>query len=171
MTAVVWLKSAEGRPAGRALGVATEESTEDPKWNRALVGVLAIFALVLLSDSAQSSSHVRVKVRMLDFDKQSNIVVAYPGGSAPPAWFKRIVNTRFVPGVPGTRYPPNPCRRIAIVWNFFSFLEQRDGKTDGDFAPVFEALLTQMGEFQCNADVVHDSTGNPSDIVSITPAP
>jgi hypothetical protein len=133
---------------------------------RTLLSIL--IASGLLMGSAQPASTVSGAVRLMDFEDDTGVLIGYPNGQIPLGWFKRTENTNFVIGPPGTQYPPNPCRGLAIAWNRLVESNQSDVQR-GNVA--FGRLLSRMAQHSCNADITRDTRTEPQEILDIHPVP
>lgn len=127
---------------------------------------LAASAVLFVSGAAFSGGSTTSVAQLMDFNKSTGELWAYPGGQGLTTYLHQP-NTVHVAANLSHYLPPNPCLPLARVWNM---VVEHDDRTGQASTPMFEALLVVMSRFQCSATVTADS-GSPQPIVTIAPAP
>jgi hypothetical protein len=142
---------------------------------RKLLAFVSATALLYLSGAAQpTSSHTHV-VKIMDYDRTTDVVAGYPNGEPPLGWYQRTSETQHLPALVGPFFPPNPCKGLIIAWN--QLLRQSTAsnsselQVDDDRRRAFGRLLLRMAQHQCNAEILSDTSRSPEPIVSIRPVP
>jgi hypothetical protein len=135
---------------------------------RMMWSVLAASAVMLAAGTAFSGGGVTTDNELVDFDRTTGELWAYPSGQ-PLATYLHRPDTVHVLADLSRFTPPDPCRELAHTWNQVVKFDTHKHVTS---TVIFEILLTLMSDFQCRANVTSPppTNGVPSPIMFIAPA-
>jgi len=134
---------------------------------RRVLGFISAVACVFLFGAAEPASTLTGKVKLQDFESETDVLLGYPDGQVPLEWYQRTGNTAHIIGPPINQYPPSPCRGLAIAWNR---LAERSSSRDKSHV-AFGNILARMATHQCSAVIVRDTESDPREVLRIHPTP
>jgi hypothetical protein len=143
-------------------------SKEKPMKMRIVWSGLVASAVLLASGAAFSGGTTTDVAELMDFDKSTSQLWAYPQGQALTA-FQHTPHTQHLLAELSHLTPPDPCIPLGNFWNQIVRFDERHNVNS---TLAFETLLTLMSDYQCRATVTSVPTqgGGAAALVSIRPS-